>query len=378
MESLKKYISKASDWSKGILFGELDISEMKTQDAKDFKELQSGEYANWRQQVKSLFNKEQDWKSLQEQINSMSSQSKIIRFVKYWQSAAAILLLAVLIYGGYFIYHDMQTPNYDGVLPGRSMAYLQIGNQQRIELADTDTLIVTKGSRVQLESGKLIYSKKEAVKENNEYVKMSIPRNAEYKAVLSDGTKVWMNSETEIGHKVLFDIDKRLVDLQGEAYFEVAKDANRPFVVRTSNMNIKVMGTHFNLKAYPNEDYTYATLNEGKVRVFKGEMQEDLLPNQQLILNNASKEYSTKAVDASIFSAWTKGKFLYKNERLEVILSSLSRWYDLKVFYENPILKDDRYSIRVNRYDDIEILLNHLELTGGLEFEVNNEVLVVK
>lgn len=232
-------------------------------------------------------------------------------------------------------------------------------------------------SKIQLESGKILYSERETAKKSNEYHKMIIPRNAEWKAVLSDGTKVWVNSETEIGYKVLFDNNKRIVDLKGEAYFEVAKDTNRPFIVRSKNMNIKVLGTHFNIKAYPDEDYTYATLNEGKVRVYKGEVQEDLLPNQQMVLNNGSKEFSTQTVDASIYSAWTKGKFLFRNERLEVILTSLSRWYDLKIFYQNPELQDDRFSIRVNRYDDIQTLLHHLELIGGLKFEVKNGALLV-
>lgn len=378
MESIKKYILKAKDWSKGILLGEIDIAEMQSQDAKDFQELQSGEYASWRKEVKSLFDKEKDWKSLQEQIQPKASKPKIIRLSKYWQSAAAILILGVLTYGGYFIYQDIQSLEQEGILPGRSMAYLQIGNKERVELTNSDTLLVFDETQVQLESGEVLYSEKETTKKTNEYHKMNIPRNAEWKAVLSDGTKVWVNSETEIGYKVLFDEDKRIVDLKGEAYFEVAKDANRPFFVRTENMNVKVLGTHFNVKAYPDEGYTYTTLNEGKVRVYEGEMQEDLLPNQQLVFNNGSKEFSTQTVDASIYSAWTKGKFLFKNERLDVILTSLSRWYDLKVFYQNPELQDDRFSIRVNRYDDIETLLNHLELTGGVEFEVRNGALVVK
>ena len=131
MESLKKYILKAREWSKGILFGDIDIAEMQSQDAKDFRELQSGEYANWRKEVKILFDKEKNWKSLQEQIHPKVSNLNIIRLTKYWQSAAAILLLAALTYGGYFIYQDMQSLKQVDIVPGRSMAYLQVGNKER-------------------------------------------------------------------------------------------------------------------------------------------------------------------------------------------------------------------------------------------------------
>jgi hypothetical protein len=375
MDSLKKYILKATDWSKGILFGDLDTDEMSAQDTKDFRELQSGQYEKWRIETNSLFDKEESLRDLKQQI-SPKSRSKIIRLMQYWQSAAAILIIAALAYGGYFIYQDLQ--NSQEVLPGRSMAYLEVDNTERIELTHVDTLLSFKESHVKLDSGKVVYSGKEVIKERSEYHKINVPRNAEFYVQLSDGTKVWINSESNIGFKSKFEENRRVVDLVGEAYFEVAKDPEKPFIVRTNNMDVRVLGTHFNIKAYPDEDYTYATLNEGRIRVYEDDIQEDLEPNQQLVLNNANKEYSTQKVDASIYSAWVKGKFHFKNERLEVILTALARWYDLKVFYENPALKDDRFSVRVNRYDDIEKLLHHIELTGGIEFEINKGALIVK
>ena len=375
MESIKKYILKAKRWSKGILLAEVDTSEMTAQDVKDFKDLQIGTYANWRKETIKLFNKEKDWANLEKNVILKKDKPKIIRLAQYWQSIAAILLIAVMIYGGYFLYMDLQDTRV--ILPGSSMAYLEVDNQQRIELTNADTLMLFNKSKVKLDSGKILYSEVEVKNDISEYHKINVPRNGEFYVQLSDGTKVWINSESSIGFKAKFDGKIREVDLIGEAYFEVAKDSTKPFIVRANNMDIRVLGTRFNVKVYPDEDYTYTTLNEGSVRVQEGEMSVDLLPNQQLVVNNVNKEYSTNNVDASIYSAWMKGKFHYKNERLDIILNSLSRWYDLKVFYKNPELKNDRFSIRVNRYDKIGTLLNHLELTGGIEFEVNNGALVV-
>jgi ferric-dicitrate binding protein FerR (iron transport regulator) len=189
---------------------------------------------------------------------------------------------------------------------------------------------------------------------------------------------VWVNSASSIGFKSRFDGKYRVVDLVGEAYFEVAKNAEQPFVVRTNNMDVRVLSTHFNIKAYPDETHTYATLNEGKIQVSKGELNEILAPGQQLSLNNSTKEFTREEVDASIYSAWVRGKFVFKDERLDDILNALSRWYDVKIFYQDQNLQDDRFSLSVNRYDDIETLLNHLRLIGGVDFEVNDGVLVVK
>lgn len=195
---------------------------------------------------------------------------------------------------------------------------------------------------------------------------------------LSDGTKVWMNSESTLKFKSKFTGKQRVVDLEGEAYFEVAKNPKKPFIVRTPNTFLKVLGTKFNVKAYANEDYTYTTLNEGKVKLIMDDKQQFLAPNEQIVFNKRTNEYETKVVDASIYSAWTNGRLVFKDERLEDILSSLSRWYGLSVFYKNVSIKEERFSISVNRYDEIQPLLNHLELTRDIHLRINKSALIVE
>ena len=378
MTSVKNYIQKAKDWVKSILADDSKSLNLDDNDARDFESVASGEYEVWRKKQIRLFDQEKTWESIEKQINPAKEKSKVIRMLRYWPSVAAVLVIAILGAGGYWIFKDMQSIEQQIVMPGKSIAYLEIDKNKRIELTSKDTLLLFDESKAQLDSGKIVYSSAEAKKEKNEYHKINVPRNGEFYVELSDGTKVWVNSESSVGFYSKFNGKTRVVDLVGEAYFEVAKNPDQPFIVKTSNMDVRVLGTHFNVKAYADEDYTYATLNEGKIRVSKGELNELLDTDQQLALNNSTKEFSKYEVDASIYSAWVKGKFVFKDERLDDILNALGRWYDVKIFYQDQNLQDDRFSLSVNRYDDIEILLNHLRLIGGVDFEVNKGVLLVK
>lgn len=379
MKSTKNHIEKAKLWADNILGNKDDSQSLDAADIKDIESLKSGKYENWRNEVTNLFEEEKVWDSVEKKITVFAPRSETRRLINYWQSVAAVLILAVIGSAGYILFEEFrQIEQEQFIMPGKAMAYLQVDDNKVIELNKVDTLLLFNKIKANLDSGRIVYSEAESTKEAVEYHKINVPRNGEYYVQLSDETKVWVNSESSISFKSRFDGKQRVVELSGEAYFEVAKNPDQPFIVRTDNMDIRVLGTHFNVKAYPDEEYTYATLNEGKICVNKDDLNEVLAPNQQLALNNMSKEFSKQEVDASIYSAWVKGKFVFKDEKLEDILIALSRWYDIKIFYENARLKEDRFSISVNRYDDINILLDHLKLTGGINFEINKNALIVK
>ena len=372
-ESTEKYIRKAEKWSEIILTDEGEIND---QDQEVFESVKSGAYANWRNQHKHRFDKQ----SVKARVDAELQINKVrkIEISKWWSSVAAILVIGLLIAGGYWIYSDMQSIEEQQLLPGSSMAYLEIDNQEKIELTGKDTLLLFKESKAELDSGRIVYSSSEAQNQKVEYHKINVPRNGEFFVVLSDGTKVWVNSDTKLGFYSKFVGKQRIVHLEGEAYFEVAKNPDQPFIVRTNNIDVRVLGTHFNVKAYEDDNFTYATLNEGKVQVFKDQMNEVLEPNEQLILNNSTKVFNKKKVDASIYSAWVKGKMMFKDERLEDIMNSLSRWYDVSVFYPDEELKNKRFSISTNRYDEIHTLLRQMELTNQVQFEINKNAIFVK
>lgn len=371
-EPIEKYIKKAEEWSKIILSEKGAVSD---KDQKVFESIKSGEYARWRKSNINRFDKQ----AVKKRVDAIrkSSSSKVIRIPQWWNSVAAVFVIGMLAAGGYWLYTDMQKIEDQMIMPGSSIAYLEIDNKKKIELVSKDSLLLFQAASAQLDSGKIVYDVSDTQKEEVEYHKINVPRNGEFFVQLSDGTKVWVNSDSKLGFNSKFVDDKRIVDLQGEAYFEVAKNPNKPFIVRTTNANIKVLGTMFNVKAYKDDMYTYATLNEGKVQVGKGEINEILQPNEQLAINNRTAEYSKRNVDASIYSAWAQGKLRFKDERLEDIMNDLGRWYDVSIFYPYEELKDMRFSISINRYDNIELLLNQMELTNKIRFELNEKAVVV-
>lgn len=378
MNSAEKYVLKAQKWAKAILNHKEDSLDLSKDEEVDIQSLRSGDYSKWRAKNEDKFDEELVWKQIENHILA-KKKSKVIQLLRYWPSVAALFIIGLLSYQTFFMYNDYQRKQHEALMvPGQSKAYLEIDNNQRIELGKLDTLMRFNKAQVKLKADQIAYNPLDSKLVEKEYHKLNVPRNAEYYLELSDGTKVWINSESTLGFHSRFDGKQRVVELNGEAYFEVAKNPNQPFIVRTAKADVKVLGTHFNVKAYSDEEYTYATLNEGKVRVINEKNEQDILPDEQIVINNATGDYTKKQVDSKIYSAWVKGKFVFKDERLEDILHTISRWYDIQVFYENQALQEERFSISLNRYANISSLLEHIEMTESVQFEVNDKVLIVK
>lgn len=378
MKSFKQYIERAKIWAKFILSEDMSNSELKDSELDDIHSVSSGEYEAWRNSQIQRFDEKAEWVNIEMKIKTQKKQPKIIRLLKPWGSVAAAILLMVLGTESYFIFQDLKRVAPTEILPGESLAYLQIDNQNKIDLSVQDTLLHFQQVNAQVDSGQLVYSNTETNELKIETHTINVPSKGEYFVQLSDGTKVWMNSESSLKFKSKFTGKQRVVDLAGEAYFEVAKNPDQPFIVRTANTFVKVLGTKFNVKAYPDEDYTYTTLNEGKVKLIMDDNQQLMAPNEQVIFNKKNHQYTKKIVDASIYSSWTKGQFVFKDERLEDILNALSRWYGVEVFYKYALQKEERFSISVNRYDEIQPLLNHIELTGDIHLKINKSALIVE
>lgn len=377
MTSFEKHVIKAKNWFKKMLSEEVDLDGFNEQEREDFQELRNGTYEKWRNEQK--FDEDKTWAELEKKMKNKSK----FRF-RYWYSVAAVFAMCLFGYQFYFLFQNYQTQNREAlVVPGRSQAYLEIDNTRRIELGRLDTLILSEKSELRLNAEKIVYasSEEKTGKRNakkNEYHKINVPRNAEFYVELSDGTKVWVNSESSIEFYSRFESATRTVKLTGEAYFEVAENKRKPFIVETQNAKIKVLGTAFNVKAYPDENRTYTTLTEGKVDVSSENMEEVLQPREQLVLENATGKHLKNKVNPSIYSAWMRGKFVFKDESLEDILHAISRWYDIQVFYENSKLKEEKFSVSLNRYENISSLLKHFETTEFVRFEMKGKALIVK
>lgn len=200
-----------------------------------------------------------------------------------------------------------------------------------------------------------------------------VPVGGIYAINLSDGTKVWLNSKSSLKYPVEFDNSKRTVMLEGEAYFEVKKDIKRPFTVRTKEGNITVMGTHFNVSSYPEDNNFVTTLSEGKIKVsdFEASKKETVIlqPGQQSSVKKNGALTVTQ-VDPEVFTAWKEGKFYFENEDLKSILTKMSRWYNFKVNFQNKSIEQIRFTGIVLKEESLTNLLDIISKTSNIKYKI--------
>ena len=212
------------------------------------------------------------------------------------------------------------------------------------------------------------------------YNTMRIPVGGFYQLALSDGSKVWLNSMTELRFPVTFTGEQRKVYLTGEAYFEVTYDTVHPFIVETPDgMEVKVYGTEFNMNTY-GKGVVQTVLVKGKVGVRDGVHGKEVMlePRQMAEYDEKTGMVRVKNVDPYRYIAWKDGEFVFERETIEGIMERLSRWYDVKIFYGKESLKQKRFTGVVSRYEDITQVLRLIEGPATLRFEVKGNVVTVK
>ena len=207
------------------------------------------------------------------------------------------------------------------------------------------------------------------------YNTLNVPKGAEFNLVLADGTQVWLNAESKLKYPVVFGSEERVVELEGEGFFKVSKDASRPFRVKTKSQVVEVLGTEFNVDAYPDEGYVYTTLVEGKVKVDAEGKSLELVPGMQSVVGG-QEMYSRKVNTGDVVS-WKNGMFVLEDKSLEEIMSKLARWYDFNIFYQNQAVKEITFKGKIPRYASFESILDILERTGEVKFKVSGQTVTV-
>ena len=209
---------------------------------------------------------------------------------------------------------------------------------------------------------------------------LQIPRGGEYFMTLADGTEVWLNAETEIRYPVQFTGNKRVVYLDGEAYFTVAPDKKKPFTVVSTHASVSVLGTQFNFRAYPDEQDVQTTLVSGSVimQSEKYKQQVKLVPGEQGVLEKRSANLTKLEVNTYLYTAWKDGRFAFRDARLEDLFNILARWYDLSVFYQSPEAKDIRFTGDLNKTDDFKSILKIIEQNERVTFTVNQRTVFIQ
>lgn len=270
-------------------------------------------------------------------------------------------------------------------LVGRRTAELILASGERVELGGNALNIKTEdGRRIAADSCKRL-SYREAdvegvMEEEPVYNTVRVPGGADYAVELADGTIARLNCETELRYPVRFVGKERRVYLDGEAFFEVAKNAEMPFIVETKQMQVEVTGTQFDVKAYAEDETMQATLVEGGVEVCAygaGSKPVALTPSQQYVLDVQTRQVEVKKVDVQLYTGWVEGMFVFKNQRLEDVMTMLARWYSVDVFYIGESVKDIRLSANLGRYEHIDKILDIIQETNKIGFSRKGNVVTV-
>lgn len=317
------------------------------------------------------------------------------RTVFWYRMLAAAAILLVVGTSVYFYTADTNSFFRDdladakSIAIGKNAATLTLGNGKQINLSDAlnGQLVEESGFSIHKTSdGQVVYEVKSTATGGDDRLNtISTPQGGQYKVVLPDGSKVWLNAASSIKFPSVFTkTDKRKVQLNGEAYFEVAKDKIRPFIVETGKQLVEVLGTHFNINAYNDDNSMKTTLLEGSIKVglVNHEKEENkteaftiLKPGQQSVLTDGTIRIVQADMEEAI--AWKNGYFKFNSESLSTVMHQLSRWYDVEVVYEGEISKD-RFGGTISRYKNVADVLEMLESTKLVKFKVEGRKIIVR
>lgn len=286
-----------------------------------------------------------------------------------WISAAA----AILIFSLVFLFNQTNQNQPDALAaidqfkPGQEKAILKLDNGSSFDLNGGKSGVkIVNGTAVYLDGSPI----SESDLQSRELI-VEVPKGGHYQVNLPDGSKVWLNAASTLKYPIQFAAGKREVSLTGEAYFEVSKNPHKPFIVKSRNQEVEVLGTIFNINSYSNRQFVETTLLEGSVNV----NQQRLVPGQRSLISNASIQILPANIEAAI--AWKKGYFFFDNEPLANILATLSRWYNVEFDYESPSVKQLTFWGSIDKNQSLSKTLTFLESTDLLKFDYNDGKIIV-
>ncbi len=313
------------------------------------------------------------------------STAEIKPFVNFRNVAVAVIFF-VAAGTIFYLLNNKQQATHDNrvavskrtadITPAGQKAVLTLGNGQKVLLGNKTSKSLP--AIAKQDSGELIYQNKpESSSGQVNYNTLTTPRGGEFKIVLSDGTRVWLNAGSSLHYPVTFNGEERAVQLEGEAYFEVVQQEDHPFVVKVGKSEIQVLGTKFNVKAYRESSAIKTTLAEGKVRVVIEDKSRLLRPGEQATIDRGMPGITVKKVNVDAALAWTNDLFYFDATNIKEIMHELSRWYDVNVAYSSEDLKKLNFSGVMSRYSDFQAVLKRLSLTGTVRFDVQGRKVIV-
>ncbi|WP_406823757.1 FecR family protein [Pedobacter sp. KACC 23697] len=329
-----------------------------------------------------------DWDHMYQQIvENEQKKSKfglIINFGKKLTIAASLVMMVYLGYRRYHksdVVHNVINVQKKDLAPGKNKAILKLADGSEIILDDRHNGILTTQGAVEIsksDQGTLAYMAEQNSASEKIYINtLSTPRGGHFKLMLPDKTMVWLNAESSITFPSTFNGNERKVKVTGETYFEVSKNEHKPFIVESGAAQVEVLGTHFNVNVYPNEENSAVTLLEGSVKLSRQRHSKILLPGQQAVFNPKNEQIRVKYVDVDNVVDWKNGLFIFEDASIPEVMRQIERWYDVDVKYIGKI-PGIKFNGALSRNNKVSKLLKLLQAAGNIEFNIHNKTIEVK
>ncbi|WP_299549870.1 FecR family protein [Seonamhaeicola sp.] len=342
----------------------------------------------------STINKDRAWEAIEAKFGKVQNKPKRVvkLFNRPWHKYAAAAVFVGLLATAYFFKDNLlnsrtnhvETPSIvdtNLIEPGTDKATLTLANGEQVPL-EKGTAFQT--SNANSNGEQIVYAAGNRKTKELTYNYLTIPRGGQFHIVLSDGTEVWLNSESQLKYPVSFiDGETRQVELvYGEAYFDVTPSSENngsKFIVLNKSQEVEVLGTEFNIKAYRDETNIYTTLVEGKVIVANQQgVTRNLTPNYQSVLSMETAEFKITTVDVNSETSWRRGVFSFKGKPLKDVMKVISRWYDVDVVFANKELESIKFKGNLNKDRSIERILS-LMLSDKLKsYEIKDKTIILK
>ncbi|RXQ96721.1 DUF4974 domain-containing protein [Ancylomarina salipaludis] len=327
----------------------------------------------------------------EEFLRKLDGKSKVIQIRRFLNYAAVIALPIMLAAGMLFLGNmrleeqmaQLKTPGLIEANQNQALLITSTGKTYNLESGLDQAIDEEQGVKIRkyLKAGLKYENKTSSQERALVYNTLKTAKGGEYQLELADGTTVHLNCDSELKYPVNFGKGERRVELKGEAFFEVTKNG-QAFIVDVNDVSVEVLGTKFNVMAYANEESIQTTLVSGKVKVdvnTKGKIESLYLePGKQASWNKLSGTLNCKEVETDLYTSWVDGYFRFEDQRLEDIMRTISRWYDIKVFYQNPDLKNKRLTGKLYRFEDFSVLANMIEKISGAEVDETNNSVVIR
>lgn len=325
------------------------------------------------------------WERLQSAIKAHEQPSTRRRMFGSWKLAAtltgSILITGLILWQLIGRETSLPSPTPETqtaqISPGQDRAYLVLEDGSEILLDSAGNGKITEqGNTRVLKQGDFLYYQNSDPRSIPVFNTVRTPRGGQFKLELADGSRVWLNAASSLRYPTSFSDGPRIVQLTGEAYFEVKSDPKRPFTVEVGALKVDATGTRFNINAYPDESGMLTTLAEGIVRVRSINAAVTLKPAQEVMTNPNGNMQAIRPADLETTLAWTNGKFVFNGADVSAIMRQIGRWYDVEVIYLGPV-RGETFTGMVSRQSDISRVLRIME-AGGIRFRIEKNKIMVE